>query len=184
MRTLDSTQSEGNQNDQQSNSLLGNFLMKFDAIKSLVGELAPTIGAALGGPVGGAAASMLADVLGCDPTPQKLERALTQATPEQLAEIKKAEFDFEVRMKELEVDVFALETKDTQHARDSFKEDWTARAIALVSVALFGGYVLLVTIQPPDANDDGIVNLVLGYLGGIVSSVVSFYFGASKSGSK
>ena len=45
---------------------------------------------------------MLADVLGCDPTPQKIEKALQQATPEQLAEIKKAELDFEVRMKELE----------------------------------------------------------------------------------
>ena len=158
--------------------------MKFDAIKGLVGELAPTIGAALGGPVGGAAASMLADVLGCDPTPQKIERALQQATPEQLAEIKKAELDFEVRMKELEVDVFALETKDIQDARDSFSEDWTARAIALLSILLFGGYVLLVTLQPADDNDLNVVNLVLGYLGGIVSSVVSFYFGASKSGGK
>ncbi len=158
--------------------------MNFDKIKGLVGELAPTLGAALGGPVGGAAATMLADVLGCDPTPQKIEKALQQATPEQLAEIKKAELDFEVRMKELEVDVFALETKDIQHARESFSEDWTARAIALLSILLFGGYVLLVTLQPADDNDLNVVNLVLGYLGGIVSSVVSFYFGASKSGSK
>ena len=156
--------------------------MKFDAIKGLVGELAPTIGAALGGPVGGAAASMLANVLGCDPTPQKIERALQTASPEQLMEIKKAELDFEVRMKELEVDVFALETKDIQNARDSFSEDWTARAIALLSILLFGGYVLLVTLQPADDNDLNVVNLVLGYLGGIVSSVVSFYFGASKGG--
>ncbi len=158
--------------------------MKFDAIKGLIGDLAPTIGAALGGPVGGAAATMLADVLGCDPTPQKIEKAFQQATPEQLAEIKKAELDFEVRMKELEVDVFALETKDIQHARESFSEDWTARAIAILSILLFGGYVLLVTLQPADDNDLNVVNLVLGYLGGIVSSVVSFYFGASKSGSK
>ena len=158
--------------------------MKFSAVKGLIGELAPTIGAALGGPVGGAAASMLADVLGCDPTPQKIEKALAQATPEQLAEIKKAELDFEVRMKELEVDVFALETKDIQDARQSFSEDWTARAIALLSILLFGGYVLLVTLQPADDNDLNVVNLVLGYLGGIVSSVVSFYFGASKSGGK
>ena len=158
--------------------------MSFDKIKGLVGSLAPTLGAALGGPVGGAAATMLADVLGCDPTPQKLERALSQATPEQLAEIKKAELDFEVRMKELEVDVFALETKDIQHARESFSEDWTARAIAILSILLFGGYVLLVTLQPADDNDLNVVNLVLGYLGGIVSSVVSFYFGASKSGAK
>jgi len=158
--------------------------VNFDKIKGLVGELAPTLGAALGGPVGGAAASMLADVLGCDPTPQKLNKALSQATPEQLAEIKKAELDFEVRMKELEVDVFALETKDIQHARESFSEDWTARAIAILSILLFGGYVFLVTLQPADDNDLNVVNLVLGYLGGIVSSVVSFYFGASKSGSK
>jgi len=158
--------------------------MKFENIKGLIGDLAPTLGAALGGPVGGAAATMLADVLGCDPTPQKIEKALQQATPEQLAEIKKAELDFEVRMKELEVDVFALETKDIQHARDSFSEDWTARAIAIMSILLFGGYVLLVTLQPADDNDLNVVNLVLGYLGGIVSSVVSFYFGASKSGSK
>lgn len=158
--------------------------MKFNAIKGLIGDLAPTLGAALGGPVGGAAATMLADVLGCDPTPQKIEKALQQATPEQLAEIKKAELDFEVRMKELEVDVFALETKDIQNARDSFSEDWTARAIAIMSILLFGGYVLLVTLQPADDNDLNVVNLVLGYLGGIVSSVVSFYFGASKSGSK
>jgi hypothetical protein len=158
--------------------------MKLDDIKGLVGSLAPTLGAALGGPVGGAAAQMLADVLGCDPTPQKLNKALSQATPEQLAEIKKAELDFEARMKELDVDVFALETKDIQNARDSFSEDWTARAIALMSVLLFGGYVLLVTLQPADENDLNVVNLVLGYLGGIVSSVVSFYFGASKSSSK
>ena len=136
--------------------------MNFKNIKGLIGDLAPTLGAALGGPVGGAAATMLADVLGCDPTPQKIEKALQQATP----------------------DVFALETKDTQHARESFSEDWTARAIALLSILLFGGYVLLVTVQPADDNDLNVVNLVLGYLGGIVSSVVSFYFGASKSGSK
>jgi len=154
--------------------------MKFDKIKNVIGGLAPHLGAALGGPVGGAAASMLADVLGCEPVPQKIERALQQATPEQIAEIKKAELNFEARMKELDVDIFEIEAQDKQHARTTFAEDWTARAIALVSVALFGGYVLLVTIQPPDANDDGIVNLVLGYLGGIVSSVVSFYFGASQ----
>ena len=158
--------------------------MSFDKIKGLVGDLAPTLGAALGGPVGGAAATMLADVLGCDPTPQKIGKALSQATPEQLAEIKKAELDFEVRMKELEVDVFALETKDIQHARESFSEDWTARSIAILSILLFDGYVFLVTLQPADDNDLNVVNLVLGYLGGIVSSVVSFYFGASKSGSK
>jgi len=153
--------------------------MNFDKVKGLVGSLAPTLGAALGGPVGGAAASMLADVLGCDPAPAKIERALAQATPEQLAEIKKAELSFEARMKELDVDVFELETKDIQHARETFRGDWTPRFIAIACVLFFGGYIALVTIQDPAANDDAIVNLVLGYLGGIVSSIISFYYGAA-----
>jgi len=158
--------------------------MNFDKIKGLVGSLAPTLGTALGGPVGGAAAGMLAEVLGCDPTPQKIERALQTATPEQLAEIKKAEIAFETRMKELEVDVFALETADVQDARKNFSKDWTARVIGLIMVLFFCGYVGLITLLPPEQNSMELTNLVMGYLGGLVSAVVSFYFGSSQNGGK
>lgn len=152
--------------------------MNFDKVKGLVGSLAPTLGAALGGPVGGAAASMLADVLGCDPVPQKIERALAQATPEQLAEIKKAELDFEVRMKELEMDVFALETADVQDARR--KSNWVTQAIGLIMVLFFCAYVCLITLLPPEQNSMELTNLVMGYLGGLISAVISFHFGSSQ----
>ena len=46
----------------------------------------------------------------------------------------------------------------------------------------FGGYVSMVTLMPE--QNEAIVNLVLGYLGGIVSAVVSFYFGASHKADK
>ena len=153
--------------------------MKFGAIKGLIGAVAPTIGQALGGPLGGTAAQAIAQVLGCKPDEKSIEKAVQNATPEQLAEIKKAELDFQARMKELDVDVFKLETADIQNARQAFKGDWTPRFIAIACVLFFGGYIALVTIQDPSANDDGIVNLVLGYLGGIVSSIISFYYGAS-----
>lgn len=155
--------------------------MKFDKIKNLIGAVAPTIGTALGGPLGGAAAQAVAQVLGVDAkSPRDIERALEQATPEQLTEIKKAELDFQARMKELEVDVFELETKDIQHARESHKGDWTPRVIALACVLFFGGYIFSVTFMPPEANSEAVINLVLGYLGGVVSAIVSFYFGASQ----
>lgn len=152
--------------------------MNFDKVKGFVGSLAPTLGAALGGPVGGAAASMLADVLGCDPAPQKIERALAQATPEQLAEIKKAELNFEARMKELEVDVYALQTADIQDARKN--SDWTTKAIGLIMVLFFCAYVALITLLPPEQNSMELTNLVMGYLGGLISAVISFHFGASQ----
>ena len=153
--------------------------MKFGAIKSLLGAVAPGIGQALGGPLGGAAAQASAGALGCGTDEKSITAAVQKATPEQLTQIKTAELDFQARMKELDVDIFALENKDRADARAMFGADWTPKVIALMCVCFFGGYIALVTLQDPAANDDGIVNLVLGYLGGIVSSIISFYYGAS-----
>ena len=72
-------------------------------LKNLVGSVAPTLGTALGGPMGGMAANMIADVLGCKNEPKEIQKALDNATPEQMLELKKAEADFEIKMKELEV---------------------------------------------------------------------------------
>ena len=153
--------------------------MNFSALKNVIGAVAPTLGTALGGPLGGTAAQAISAVLGCKPDPKSISTAMQQATPEQLAEIKKAELDFEAQMKQMDVDIFALETADVQDARKAHKGDWTPRVFGLLALIGFLSYIFLVTIQPPDANSDTIVSLVLGYLGGLVSGISSFYFGAS-----
>ena len=154
--------------------------MKFNAIKGLIGAVAPTIGQALGGPLGGTAAQAIASVLGCPPDERSIQKAVQNATPEQLAEIKKAELEFEARMKELDVDAFKLEPQDIQDARSKFSDDWTARSIGLIMVCFFCGFITLITLEPPGNTSMELINLILGYLGGLVSAVVSFYFGASQ----
>jgi|TARA_R100001460_G_scaffold79390_1_gene120379 hypothetical protein len=153
-------------------------------LKNLVGTVAPTLGQALGGPMGGMAANMIADVLGCKNEPKEIQKAIDNATPEQMLELKKAEAEFEIKMKELEVDVFKLETADIQDARGKFGKDWTARIIGIAVVGGFMGYIFLVTIQPPEQNSEALINLVLGYLGGLASAIISFYFGASNTPNK
>ena len=148
-------------------------------LKNIVGAVAPTLGTVLGGPMGGMAANMIADVLGCPNTPKAIEKAVAEATPEQMLELKKAENAFEIQMKELDVDVFKLETEDKQDARGKFSKDWTARIMGITVVGGFMGYIFLVTLQPPEQNSEALINLVLGYLGGLASAVISFYFGAS-----
>ena len=153
--------------------------MNLKMIKGLVGSVAPTLATAMGSPLAGAAMSAIADKLGVKNEPKAIEQAIQNATPEQLLAIKEAELDFESKMAQMEVDVFALETADVQDARQAHKGDWTPRVFGLFSLVGFIGYIFLVTIQPPDANSDTIVSLVLGYLGGLVSGISSFYFGAS-----
>ena len=150
-------------------------------LKNILGSLAPTLGAALGGPIGGQAGQILSKILGVPNNPKSLEQAMNNLTAEQMAELKMAEQDFKVQMKELEVDVFALEVDDKQDARKKFSKDWTPKILGTVTLAGFFGYIFLVTMQPPDANSDTIVSLVLGYLGGLASAVISFYFGASNT---
>jgi len=150
-----------------------------ELLKGVIGAVAPTLGTALGGPMGGMAANMVSQALGCNNTPKDIEKAVQNATPEQLAELKKVDNDFEVKMKELDVDLFALETADIQNARSMFSKDWTSKIIGVLIISGFLGYIFTVTLMPPDANSDTIVSLVLGYLGGLASAIISFYFGAS-----
>ena len=153
-------------------------------LKNLVGAVAPTIGTALGGPMGNMAMGKIAAVLGVSNDQKSIQQAIQNATAEQMLELKKAEQEFEVQMKELDVDVFKLETQDKQHARGMFSKDWTARIIGLFSIGGFLGYIFLVTLQPPEQNSEALINLVLGYLGGLASAIISFYFGASHTGDK
>ena len=153
-------------------------------LKNLISTIAPALGSALGSPLGGAAVSMIAEKLGVPNNQKAVEKAIQQATPEQLLELKKVEKDFEVNMKELEVDVFKLETQDVQNARKTFASDWTSKFMGLLVICGFLGYIFLVTLQPPEQNSAALINLVLGYLGGLASAIISFYFGASHTKDK
>jgi len=153
-------------------------------LKSILGTLAPTLGAAIGGPIGGQAGQILSSILGVPNNTKAIENAMNNLTAEQMAKLKMAENDFKVQMKELEVDVFELEVNDKQDARGKFNKDWTARIMGISVVGGFMGYIFLVTLQPPEQNSEALINLVLGYLGGLASAVISFYFGASNTPDK
>ena len=148
-------------------------------IKNIIGSLAPTLGAALGGPLGGQAGQILSGVLGVPNNPKSIENAMQSLTADQMVALKKAEKDFEVQMKELEVDVFALETEDVQDARDKFSNDWTPKILGISCAVGFFSYIAIITLYPqPEANDD-VTMIVIGAITGIFTSVISFYFGSS-----
>ena len=154
-----------------------------DKLKSIVGVVAPTLAQGLANPAGaisGLAINAIAKKLGVEPNAQSVSRALGEhPTKEQMLELKKIEQDFQLDMQQLKLDVYKVETQDIQNARKTFSGDWTSKFLGLVVIGGFMGYIFLVTIQPPEQNSEALINLVLGYLGGLASAVISFYFGAS-----
>ena len=67
--------------------------------KSIVGSVAPYLGAAVGGPLGGVAVTAIANALGLsDKTEGAIKDALKGVTPEQMLTLKVAERDFAFKM--------------------------------------------------------------------------------------
>ena len=113
---------------------------------------------------------------------QKVEQIL-EDEPEKASLIQEADREFADKIKELEINLeaFKVETEDRQDARRAFKEDITSKVFAIISLVGFIGYIFMVTLQPPDSNDNAIVNLIIGYLGGLVSGISAFFFGSSQN---
>ena len=162
--------------------------MTMDLLK-IVGAVAPTIATAIGGPLGGMAMKVVADVLGlpADSSEKDVSKAMAAATPDQLLALKQADQDFAVRMRELDIDLekIAASDRDSARRREAQVRDWMPRVLAFVVVAGFMATVFLVLLGYVDGMKDPLMATTVGTLIGFVSAkceqVVSYYFGSSSS---
>ena len=160
--------------------------------KDVIGAVAPTLATALGGPLAGAAVKTLSNVLlGHENGSQDdLSTAIGMASPEMLAKIKQAEADFQVRMRELDIDVDRIAAADRDSARrreTSSGDAWTPRVIGALTLLAFIWSVWAVLSGYVQGMSDpaivGIIGTLIGYVSAKADQVVSYYFGSS-SGSK
>jgi hypothetical protein len=156
-------------------------------MKELLGQLAPTIATALGGPAAGTAIKFLANkLLGRDDATQdEIAHAVENATPEQLAKLKEIDNDFKIEMKRLDLDIERLYTEDTQNARGMAKDTSLAPQISL-SIIFIGGYfgVLYMLFSGHIEINDSIRdmgNILLGVLTANIPQIMAFWFGSSSS---
>lgn len=164
--------------------------------KNVVGTVAPVLGAALGGPLGGAAVEVIANAIGLsDKTEAAIKDALSGTTPEQLLAIKKADQDFAVRLQELglkkeelsfgqekELAQIAATDRDSARKREMSVGDHTARNLAYaITVGFFG--VLFTLMFGEVTGNKEILYVMLGALGSAWAGVIAYYFG-STAGSK
>jgi hypothetical protein len=154
--------------------------MKFGG---LLKSLAPTIASAAGGPMAGMAVKMAAQKLGVPEATANEIEDLIEREPEKAVLLKEADNDFKDRIREMEIDLesFKTEVEDRQHARETFKNDWTPKVFGILALLLYGAYVMAVTIMPHDQNDETIISLVLGQLSGILGTMAAFWFSGSST---
>ena len=159
-----------------------------EAILNLARTVAPSIASAVGGPLAGMATRAISEALLGKPdgTEQELENAVASATPEQLLALKKAEQEFAVKMRELDIDLERIsnEDRDSARNREVSLRDWTPRVLAgLITVGYFGVLFWMLRFGLPNTGSSEALLVMLGALGTAWGGVVAYYFGSS-AGSK
>lgn len=156
--------------------------------KALVRTVAPWIGTALGGPLGGLAAEAAATALGLpDKGIDSLRQALAGVTPDQMLALKKADLEFAASMQALgfkqESDLAALAVDDRKDAR-SLQRTTRSPVPAVLSIAVTLGYFgILVGMMTGQlkVSDSQALLLMLGSLGTAWGMVMAFWFGTTAS---
>lgn len=174
--------------------------------KKLIGGLAPTLGAALLGPLGGAAVKVIAEqVLGQpDATEADVAAAVMQGlTPDQVVALREADSAFKIRMRELDIDVMKINqvtelayVEDVGKARAAHAGDkgvfWLGIAVlatfaVLMGVVLVGCFLILkgeMKIDPAmAAMVAGMIGTCVGYVAANAQQVTSYFFGSSRGSS-
>lgn len=165
----------------------------WESALNVVKTLAPTIGTALGGPLVGGAIAALENVFGISPTAgastddrqTAIAAAISGATPEQLASMRRADQDYAVAMaqagfKDTET-LASLTVQDRASARamQISTKSWTAPFLALAITFGFFAVILLVMFVPMQPAAHDATMLLLGSLGTAWTAVVAYYFGSS-----
>lgn len=154
--------------------------------KQIVAQVAPTIGTALGGPLGGMAAAAICGALGL-PAGSKdtdIEKQLV-GNPDKLLELKKADIAFQQRLAELEIDLEKVHAEDRSSARQREVQikDKMPAVLAVAVVLLFAitlGWMLAYGL--PESGGEALL-IMLGTLGAAFGAIVQYYYGSS-SGSE
>lgn len=158
--------------------------MKFDW-KKIVGSVAPVLGTALGGPLGGIAGKFIADGLGIEES--KLQETIASASPDTMLKLKQLDNQFEVRMAELDIDIEKINAQDRQSARQLAKDTTMVPQVVLSVVYTVAYAVVLWAFVTGNVEiaEDAVAqfSIVLGVLTAAQAQILNFWFGSS-SGSK
>lgn len=162
--------------------------MKWSQVGNVLGKLAPTIAGIAGGPFAATAVTAVESALKITPKDgasvssrkDDCAVAIANATPEQMAEIQKAELDLKAKLAELnlEPEQLAVQDRESARQRQSSVKDLTPTVLAYLMVLaaiVIGALVLFGKL----VADSATAGMIVGYLFSEAKAVSSYYFGGN-----
>lgn len=153
----------------------------------IIATVAPWIGTAIGGPLGGMAVEAAANALGLsDKTMEAVKGAVMGANPETLLALKEADQRFALQMQSLgfaqikDLEAIAAADRDSARKMQMENKSFMPAVITAGVLASFAGtLVALLFIPIPSENRDLIIYMI-GQLSGFAGSAVAFWLGTTR----
>ena len=149
---------------------------------AIVKTVAPTLATALGGPLAGMATTAISTALLGKPdgTMTEVAAVVAGATPDQLLVLKKADQDFAVKMKELDIEIEKVNAEDRSSARKREVEtkDKTPKVLAFMIVVGFMATAIGV-LSGYAKVESVLAGTIIGYISAKAELVLTYYFGSS-----
>ncbi len=153
----------------------------------IIATVAPWIGTAIGGPLGGMAVEAAANALGLsDKTIEAVKGAVMGASPETLLALKEADQRFAMQMQSLgfqnvkDLESIAAADRDSARKMQMENKSFMPAVITAGILASFAGtLVALLFIPIPTENRDLIIYMI-GQLSGFAGSAVAFWLGTTR----
>ena len=153
------------------------------SIKSILGTVAPFLGAMVGGPFGAAAGKLLGEFLLGDENASNadIEKALSSASPETLVKLRKIDSDYKTKMASLGIDEqkIAAMDRDSARKRQVSVKDTIPSVLAVMLTLGFFGILFAMMYYPIQAAAKSVIDIMLGSLGTAWISCITYYFGSS-----
>lgn len=145
-------------------------------------QIAPTVFAALGGPLAGLAVSAVAKALEVPADEAKGLLESGQMSADQIAQIKVAEIELKKQAQSLGLDFEKLAVDDRKSARDMqvATRSMLAPTLAIIIVLSFIG-VVVGTLLGYSHIESAMAGTLIGYLSAKAEQVIAFYFGSTAS---
>lgn len=151
--------------------------------RDVIGAVAPTIAAALGGPLAGTAVAALSKaLLGKDNgTEDELAPLLASASPETLLKVKEADNALKLGLAEAGVRLEELNAADRNSARNREiqRGDNTTKILAYAYTIGYFAIFAVIMKTGVDLRMESIIVVLLGILTAAQAQIMNYYFGSS-----
>ena len=149
-------------------------------------SVAPTVAAALFGPLGAVAVASVGELLGLSgATKDKISEIIQagQMTPEQIGKLRQLELEYQNNEKERGFRYTELSFKDRDSARQANVSGGTQKMLFWLSLVLLvftlGTEVAVLFYGYPDKTPEIIVGRVLGLMDAVAMLVLSYWYGTT-----